>query len=107
MTGDKFAAGSRYHGIETATLTLPDGSTIVYLRRRFLPAPESLALLREHVVRQGERLDHVAAAYLGDPEQFWRIADANGALAPEILTDAPGRRLRITLPPGVPGHEEG
>ena len=50
---------------------------------------------------------HVAALHLGDPEQFWRIADANGAIAPEQLTDEPGRRLRITLPAGVPGAEEG
>ena len=72
-----------------------------------MPPPASFALLREHVVRSGERLDTVAALHLGDPEQFWRIADANGAIAPEQLTDEPGRRLRITLPAGVPGAEEG
>jgi hypothetical protein len=107
MTNDKFPAGSRYHDVEVATLTAPDGRTIAYLRRRFVPPPEGFALLREHVVRAGERLDQVAAAEIGDPEQFWRVADANAAMAPEELTDAPGRRLRITLPAGVPGGEEG
>ncbi len=107
MTSDKFPPGSRYHDIEVAQLTLPDGRTVAYLRRRFVPPPESFALLREHSVRAGERLDHVAATYLGDPEQFWRIADANGAPAPEELTDEAGRRLRITLPAGVPGTEDG
>ena len=107
MTSDKFPPGSRYHDIDVAQLTLPDGRTMTYLRRRFVPPPESCALLREHVVRAGERLDNIAAAYLGDPEQFWRIADANGAFAPEELTDEAGRRLRITLPAGVPGAEDG
>jgi nucleoid-associated protein YgaU len=65
-----------------------------------------MALLREHTVRAEERLDQIAATYLGDPEQFWRIADANRAVAPEELTDEAGRRLRITLPPGIPGTDE-
>lgn len=107
MTSDKFPPTSRYHDVEVATLELPDGRTVAYLRRRFVPPPESFALLREHVVRSGERLDHIAATYLGDAEQFWRIADANGAIAPEELTDAAGRRLRITLPAGIPGAEDG
>jgi hypothetical protein len=107
MSSDKFPPGSRYHEIEVTQLTLPDGRTVAYLRRRFVPPPDSFALLREHVVRSGERLDHIAATYLGDPEQFWRIADANGAVAPEALTEAAGGRIRITLPAGVPGAEDG
>jgi hypothetical protein len=107
MGNDAFPPGSRYHGVEVATLDLPDGRRIAYVRRRFVPPADSFALLREHLVRSGERLDTVAALHLGDPEQFWRIADANGAIAPEQLTDEPGRRLRITLPAGVPGAEEG
>ena len=98
-----FPPTSRYHGIDTATLQTTDGRTIVYLRRRFVPPPERFILLQEHVVAEGERLDILAAHYLGDPEQFWRIADANAALRPEELTEIPGRRLRITLPEGIPG----
>jgi hypothetical protein len=106
MTSDKFPPSSRYHDIDVTTLEQADGHTVAYLRRRFVPSPELFALLREHVVRDGERLDQIAALYLGDPEQFWRIADANGAIAPESLTDAAGNRIRITLPAGVPGTEE-
>lgn len=106
MTSDKFSPTSRYHGIDVATLTLPDGRTIAYVRRRFVPQPGRFALLREHVVRAGERLDHIAANYLGDPEQFWRIADANGAIAPETLTDEAGSIVRITLPADVPAMTE-
>ncbi len=98
-----FPATSRYHDIETATLELPDGSEVVYLRRRFVPSPDRFALLQVHVVVSGDRLDNVTARYLGDPEQFWRIADANGALRPEELVERVGRRLRITLPEGLPG----
>ena len=105
MTSDKFPSTSRYHDIEVAQLELPDGRTVSYLRRRVVPPPQQHALLREHVVRQGERLDQIAATYLGDPEQFWRVADANGAMAPEELTRDAGTRLRITLPAGVPGTE--
>ena len=107
MANDAFPPGSRYHDVEVAKLEVPDGRRIAYVRRRFVPPAASFALLREHVVRSGERLDTIAALHLGDPEQFWRIADANGAIAPEQLTDEPGRRLRITLPAGVPGVEEG
>ena len=106
MTSDKFPPNSRYHDIDVAALELPDGRTVAYLRRRFVPGPEGLTVLREHLVRSGERLDQIAAAHLGDPEAFWRIADANGAIAPETLTDRTGRRLRITLPAGVPGPED-
>lgn len=105
MTSDKFPPTSRYHDVEVAQLELADGRTVSYLRRRVVPPPEQHALLREHVVRQGERLDQITATYLGDPEQFWRVADANGAIAPEELTRDAGRPLRITLPAGVPGTE--
>lgn len=99
---EKFPINSRYHRTETAQFETRDGRTVVYLRRRFVPPPEKFSLLQIHVVTQGERLDHVAAQYLGDPEQFWRIADANNAMRPEDLMQT-GRKLRITLPEGVPG----
>jgi len=103
MAANNFSPTSRYYGIETTTLETAEGKIIVYLRRRFVPPPERFVLLREHVVKQGERLDNITAEYLGDPEQFWRVGDANGAMRPEELTETPGRRLRITLPEGIPG----
>ena len=39
---------------------------------------------------QGDRLDNITAKYLGDPEQFWRMCDANGAMRPEELTETIG-----------------
>ena len=98
-----FAANSRYAATETATYTLPDGREVVYLRRRFVPSPENFALLHEHFVVEGERLDVLTARYIGDPEQFWRVCDANAAMRPDELTETIGRRIRITLPEGIPG----
>jgi hypothetical protein len=108
VTTFNFPPTSRYYGVETVTGPVGTGATdatrtVTYLRRRFVPPPEIFHLLKEHVVMGGERLDQVAAQELGDPEAFWRIADANRALRPEALTETPGRRLRITLPEGIPG----
>lgn len=98
-----FPPTSRYHAVETATLRLPDGNEVVYLKRRFVPAADRFALLLEHVVEEGDRLDNITARYLNDPLQFWRLADANNAMNPRDLTAEIGRRLRITLPDGVAG----
>lgn len=103
MFGELYPITSRYHGIETIILERPDGTIIAHLRRRFLPSPDRFALLREHLVTEGDRLDNLAAQHLGDPLQFWRIADANNAMRPEELTEEIGRRLRITQPEGLPG----
>ncbi len=103
LSATLFSPSSRYSMIETAKLETPDGETVIYLRRRFVPQPERFALLQEHVVTQGDRLDNIAAQYLGDPELFWRLCDANRALRPDELTEPEqiGRRLRITLPEGL------
>lgn len=98
-----FGPTSRYHLVDTATWDVADGRSIVYLRRRFVPPPERFALATEYVVGAGDRLDNIAASQLGDPEQFWRLCDANVALRPDELTEELGRRLRITLPEGIPG----
>jgi hypothetical protein len=98
-----FAFTSRYYGVETTTIETPDGKTHRYLTRRFVPPPERFATLQEHRVTEGDRLDNLTARYLGDPEQFWRVCDANRATRPEELTEEPGRTLRITLPEGIPG----
>jgi hypothetical protein len=98
-----FPPNSRYHGFGTSKLTTAVGRTIVYLKRRFVPPPEQFSLIQEHAVIQGDRLDNITAKYLGDPEQFWRICDANVAIRPDELTDTIGGTVRITLPQGIPG----
>ena len=102
-----FPATSRYHGLEIKTTPLSDGRTVSYVARRFVPSPDRFVTLREHTVTQGERIDNIAYQYLGDPEQFWRLCDANGVLSANELTDQPGTRIRITLPEGIPGGSDG
>lgn len=107
LTPPAFAPTSRYHGIPTAQLALPDGRTAVYVRRRFLPPPEAFVPLQLLTVAEGERLDQLAARHLGDSQQWWRLADANCAMAPEALVAQPGATLLLTLPQGLPGAPDG
>ena len=95
-----YPPGSRYHGIPTAELTRPDGRTVRYLRR-LLPDPAGLVVILEHRVTDDDRLDNLAARYLGDPLQSWRLGDGNTTLRLEALVEELGRRVRITLPAGV------
>lgn len=89
-----FTATSRYANLETAIYEDPSGRMVVYVRRRFVPMFAG-SVLFEHPVVEQDRLDTITARYLGDPEQFWRICDANAALLPGDLTAEPGRRLTI------------
>lgn len=109
LTADQtLPATSRYHGVGTARHRLVDGREVAYLKRRFLPQPGRFAVIGEHLVEEGDRMDLIAARHLGDPLQFWRICDANTAMHPDALTapDRVGTRLRIALPEGVPGMSD-
>ncbi len=96
-----FEPTSRYYGIETVKMTVGDEEgprVISYKRRRIIPSGETMTTLAEHTVTQGDRLDNLAARYVGDPEQFWRICDANDVLRPEELTEEIGWIIKIGLP---------
>lgn len=101
-TASSLPPTSRYYGSPVLVREAADGSKTVYFQRRFVPHPERFDVLQEHVVTQGERLDNLAAQFLGNPELFWRLCDANRALHPHELEEA-GFRLKITLPEGIPG----
>jgi hypothetical protein len=83
---------------QNSKLSLEDGRIITYKKRRFLPPGNKMHILQEIVVTAGDRLDLIAALTLGDPEQFWRICDANNAMHPLELTSEIGRTLRIAMP---------
>ena len=93
-----FESTSRYAGLETATFTDPAGNSVTYVRRRFPPRGERQTLLVEVAVADGDRLDLIAVRTIGDPEQFWRICDANNAMNPFDLAGEPGEVLRVSVP---------
>jgi hypothetical protein len=48
--------------------------------------PREIAL-GEYVKKQGQRIDHLADAFLGDPFGYWRIAELNEVLLPDALEE--------------------
>jgi hypothetical protein len=101
-----YPRSSRYHDAEIGVHVQPDGTEVRYTRRRLLPPlPEEDGVhdgLVPHTVSEGERPDLLAHRYLGAPDQWWRIADANPVLDPHELTDEPGRTVDVPLPGGFP-----
>ena len=93
-----FEPTSRYYNLENARLITAEGRAIVYKKRRLIPPATDHTILAEVTAQQGERLDQITARVLGDPEQFWRICDANEVLNPLELTAEPGNRIQIPLP---------
>jgi hypothetical protein len=80
---DTPVTGSRY---ETWTLPTAGGK---FFRRDFLEGVQTF----EHIVMDGDRLDALAARYLGDDTYWWVLAIVNDVKFGLSLT--PGRHLRI------------
>lgn len=93
-----FTPRSRYYNIQTATHEDDRGRVIAYVKRRFLPNGDHMPVLVEQEVTEGERLDLVTGRTLGDPEQYWRVCDANNALNPADLVSRPGARINVPIP---------
>jgi hypothetical protein len=92
-----FLPTSRYAPLEIAERAAPTGRVVRYVRRRFIPLTAPVPLTR-HTVVAGDRIDNVTARYLADPEQYWRVCDANRAERATDLTEVPGRVLVIPMP---------
>lgn len=95
-----FEPQSRYFRVPDATFEVvqpPEPVRIIsYKRRRFIVDPTP-GPPRVHQVTLGDRPDTVAARYLGDPAQFWRLCDANRVLRPSELTDEAGHLISIPV----------
>lgn len=76
---------SRYKDLPTFEVVDARGRTV-----RAVPAAPAKASIERgvHLRKQGERLDHLANAYLSDPTGFWRICEHNDVVNPEILAEA-------------------
>ena len=89
-----FNRNSRYAGTPDAVYVDANGRSHPYKRLRAFP--DAVPSGQVHELADGERLDLVAWRAYGDPEQFWRICDANRALRPDDL-EQPGTRLLIAI----------
>ena len=96
-----FPPNSRYNAVPVLAHALADGQVLPYLSRRFIPPENLFSATGAHTGSEGDRRDNIAARSLGDPELYWRLCDANGALRPDELVEAIGRSLRIALPEGI------
>lgn len=85
---------SRYHGLPTETVTLPDGRTVTAVKLRRLPPVTGTPL----AVRETDRLDLLARTHLDDGTAYWRIADANTELEARRLEAPPGRVIDLPEP---------
>jgi hypothetical protein len=99
-----FDEKSRYAGLPTRSLALPDGRAIAYVTRRIVPPAESYVAAGGATVTDSDRLDHLAYRHLGTPAGFYQVADANEAMHPQSLTAVPGRRIVIPLPLAAGGR---
>jgi hypothetical protein len=78
-----FLENSRYFGLKTMTVTLPDGRAVVAVQPRRLPSPAAEPL----EVKGNERLDIIAQRRYQDGTRFWHIADANSQLEARRLVE--------------------
>jgi hypothetical protein len=79
-----FDEKSRYASAETQTVPDARGRTVTVV---LPPPPPEQTLMGIHLLRQGERADHLAAKYLDNPAGYWRLAEQNNAMLPEALTE--------------------
>ncbi len=87
-----FDPDSRYAALPTYPITTADGRVIM-----IVPVPDAPAdgLLGYHLRHQGERIDHLAYAYLGQGPQYWRICELADVMTPDALAEA----REIPIPP--------
>jgi len=88
-----FTATSRYASVADGVYQDANGRQISYKLLRLTPGAPTLLL---HTVVQHDRLDLLANTFYSDPEQFWRICDANVAMRPDDLIQI-GAQLAIPL----------
>jgi hypothetical protein len=86
-----FDPSSRYAGLAPYPVTNRDGRTIMVVPTPDAPDDPVLGYYR----RTGERLDHLANAYLGDGARSWRICELADVMLPDALAEA----REIPIPP--------
>jgi hypothetical protein len=92
-----FFPGSRYAASAQYTITLATGTVVRVVKP---PTPGVPAVLGYYRRQTGDRLDQIAARFLGDATQFWRVCDANGAISPDALAARPLVGVPLTATTG-------
>ncbi|MBA3357660.1 MAG: hypothetical protein H0U18_17315 [Pyrinomonadaceae bacterium] len=87
-----FDQKSRYAALKTYTVKDHRGREVAVVP---VPPPPDQTTLGIHLLRQGQRLDHLAQEYLDNPAGFWRICELNDVMLPETLTEQ--REIEIPL----------
>ena len=101
IPSNPFGPASRYVNVSIGRYVKRPGEPGVnYVLRRFIPQRRDVSIVAQHVVQGGERPELVAAQVFGDPELYWRLADANAVTDPFELNKV-GRRIAIPTPPGL------
>ena len=79
----------------TPVVEIEGGSRALGLRR--IPSPPGAL---EHVVMDGERLDHLAARFYGDATRYWVLLDGNPEELNPLELLVPGRRIAVPADTG-------
>ena len=101
-----YKPNSRYAGTALLTYRTEDGREITYGARRLMPRPEQFRPLAIYRHNRDRRIDDVANGYYGDPEQYWRICDANLVFWPPDAVRKADARLIIPLPLEISSNDE-
>ena len=80
-----FDEKSRYANQSQYQVTDRRGRTITVVATPEAPVE---ALRGYHKLRQGERIDHLAHAYLGQGPDYWRICELADVMVPDALAEA-------------------
>jgi hypothetical protein len=80
-----FDDNSRYKGLKSYERIDRRGRTVATVPVPPAPAEKFRGYHRRI---QGQRLDHLAYRYLGNPAGYWRICEQNDVMLPEALSEA-------------------
>jgi len=86
-----FSENSRYKDVKEYTPVDSKGEKHKVKRIRFIPSYQSAL---PHMIKEGDRLDHVSQKYFGDPTKYWLIVDVNDEMVPHDLIKA-GKKIII------------
>lgn len=87
-----FDVKSRYAGLTAYPVRTRSGRTIMVVPT---PGAPNEAVLGFHLRHHGERIDHLAGAYLDDAAAAWRICELADVMLPDALAEA----REIPIPP--------